>query len=89
MKRKDSMIVGEGYPFIVPPAALTVVFAYAGLFWLTTLCSVLTLFVVWFFRNPDRAAPSGEGVFVSPADGRVLKVEDVPRGENLTGPFRK
>ncbi len=89
MNRKDSMIVGEGYPFIVPPAALTVVFAYAGLFWLTTLCSVLTLFVVWFFRNPDRAAPSGEGVFVSPADGRVLKVEDVPRGENLTGPFRK
>lgn len=89
MNRKDSMIVGEGYPFIVPPAALTVVFAYAGLFWLTTLCSVLTLFVVWFFRNPDRAAPSGKGVFVSPADGRVLKVEDVPRGENLTGPFRK
>lgn len=89
MNRKDSMIVGEGYPFIVPPAALTVVFAYAGLFWLTTLCSVLTLFVVWFFRNPDRAAPSGEGVFVSPADGRVLKVEDVPAGENLAGPFRK
>ncbi len=89
MNRKDSMIVGEGYPFIVPPAALTVVFAYAGLFWLTTLCSVLTLFVVWFFRNPDRAVPSGEGVFVSPADGRILKVEEVPAGENLTGPFWK
>ncbi len=89
MNRKDSMIVGEGYPFIVPPAALAVVFAYTGLFWLTTLCSVLTLFVVWFFRNPERVAPSGKGIFVSPADGRVLKVEEVPRGENLTGPFRK
>ena len=89
MNRKDSMIVGEGYPFIVPPAALTVVFAYAGLFWLTTLFSVFTLFVVWFFRNPERVAPSGEGIFVAPADGRILKVEEVPAGENLTGPFWK
>jgi len=65
MNHKDSMIVGEGYPFIVPPAALAVVFAYAGFFWLTILCSVLTLFVVWFFGIPTWAVSFREGVFCS------------------------
>jgi len=70
MNHKDSMIVGEGYPFIVPPAALAVVFAYAGFFWLTILCSVLTLFVVWFFGIPTgRCLPVKAFLFRPPTDG--------------------
>ena len=31
-------------------------------------------FVLWFFRDPDRTPPTGEGIFVSPADGRVTDI---------------
>lgn len=37
----------------------------------------LALFVLWFFRNPERAIPAEPGAIVSPADGRVLSVERV------------
>lgn len=37
----------------------------------------LALFVVSFFRNPDRAIPPGADLVVSPADGRVIDVAEV------------
>lgn len=48
--------------------ATLVVPAYSPLFWL------LAVFVAQFFREPERVPPSGDGLCVSPADGRVVKV---------------
>lgn len=41
----------------------------------------ITLFVCWFFRDPDREIPTGEDVIVSPADGRVLSVEKIGKND--------
>ncbi len=35
------------------------------------------LFVVWFFRDPDRQTPTGEGLFISPADGNVSDITQI------------
>ena len=35
------------------------------------------LFVIWFFRNPEREIPAGEGVVVAPADGRIIEIKEV------------
>jgi len=37
----------------------------------------LSLFVLFFFRDPERAVPEGKGVVVSPADGRVIVIKDI------------
>jgi phosphatidylserine decarboxylase len=38
---------------------------------------IVTLFMVLFFRDPDRTIPEDKGVFVSPADGKVILIKDV------------
>lgn len=54
--------------------------------WLWSVVPVLlALFFLWFFRDPRRTIPQGEGLVVSPADGKVTEVLRVttPDGETL------
>ena len=68
-----SPIHREGWVFIALFAAVT-----AGLFALHAVAGwagvVLTAWCAWFFRNPERGTPSGVGLIISPADGRILPI---------------
>jgi phosphatidylserine decarboxylase len=69
-------VTPEGYPFIAAFAFVSLL-----LFWLWTplgwLGVVLTLWCVYFFRDPPRVTPVRDGIVVSPADGRVSQVTGV------------
>jgi phosphatidylserine decarboxylase len=54
--------------------------------WIWSIVPVLlALFFLWFFRDPRRAVPRGEGLVVSPADGKVTEALRIttPEGETL------
>ena len=72
MKNKNQPVAVEGYPFIALFAFVTLVVALLGWTAVTVLCLLLTLFSVYFFRNPDRTVPQGDDQVVSPADGKVV-----------------
>ncbi|GAB4387447.1 MAG: phosphatidylserine decarboxylase family protein [Thermodesulfovibrionales bacterium] len=76
----------EGYPFIAVFAALSAgVYAALGPL-AAALPLALALFMLYFFRDPERS-PAGEG-FLSPADGRVIKIEEVYEGDYLKAKAR-
>jgi phosphatidylserine decarboxylase len=55
---------------------------YAWLAWLLQLGSVFLLFLVLqFFRNPDRNVVENEYVVLSPADGKVVTIEETDEPE--------
>jgi len=89
MKNYGIPVAAEGWPFIIPLAVVTVLLFALG--WRSTavVVLVLMLFVLFFFRDPERSAPEGEGIVVSPADGRVIIVTDHYEGEYLKTEVKK
>ena len=63
----------EGNPFILGFLGLTLlVFLFTP--WGALLPFALTLFMAYFFRDPERRIPEGKNVLVSPADGKVILI---------------
>jgi phosphatidylserine decarboxylase len=70
-------IAPEGYPYIIIFAATTIVALLLGGKWMVIVSFVITVFMVYFFRDPEREIPEGEGLFVSPADGKIILIKDI------------
>ena len=73
----SSVIVKEGVPFVILPGAAAIIAFFSGLVWVAVLLFLLTLFVVWFFRNPERTIPENPLLLISPADGKVIRIEEI------------
>jgi len=71
------ILAREGWPFIAAALAVAViVWAVAGFAWSVPLWLV-AVFVIQFFRDPPRTVPTQPNAVLSPADGRIVKVEKV------------
>ena len=74
----------EGYKFLVIAGIITIIFyTFSDLLGLIGL--VLTVWVYYFFRDPDRIPIDNDDYLISPADGEIIKVEEVdgPKELNL------
>ena len=88
-EKHDSPIAREGYPFILPAAFFALGAFFLGMPRIAFLLFLTTAFIVWFFRNPERKFPPGEKLVISPADGKVIRIEEIGGHELLPGAARK
>ena len=65
----------EGYKFLIIAILITIVLYFVSHF-LGLICLVLTIWVYYFFRDPERISINDENYLVSPADGLVLDVSE-------------
>ena len=66
----------EGYKFIVISIFITIILLIFSSFF-GTIGFLLSVWVYYFFRDPERIIIEDDNYLVSPADGEVIKVEDV------------
>ena len=81
-------IASDGYRFIIPLLIITVALALSPLAWLAGVTGLLLLFVLNFFRDPERAIPNEPGVVVSPGDGKVVEIVE-EKDALLDEPYRR
>lgn len=73
----------EGYPFILVFFAATVLTAAFNMYWGAAITLMLTAFMFYFFRDPDRVTPPDKNAFYSPADGKILRITEAEEDEML------
>ncbi|MFA5180397.1 MAG: phosphatidylserine decarboxylase family protein [Syntrophales bacterium] len=85
----ESPIAPEGVPFIISAVLITSLCLYFDWTWAAVIFGLTTLFVTWFFRNPQRIPPDDTKAIISPCDGKVIRIETVAGHELLAGPLKK
>lgn len=75
----------DGFPFILIGIGITLMLWVLGLTAIAYLIGALTLFVVFFFRDPERTPPPGDRNVLSPADGKILEVKRIDGIDNALG----
>ena len=75
-------IHAEGYKFLVIAVIITIILYTLSNF-LGLIGLVLTIWVYYFFRDPDRIIINDSNYLVSPADGEIIKVEEVDGPKEL------
>jgi phosphatidylserine decarboxylase len=82
-------IAKEGLLFILPALLLAVLFALPGWWPATAVFALLAAAFVFFFRDPARRPPAGEHLIVSPADGKVVRIDTFPAHPDIPGPVSR
>ncbi len=72
----------EGYKFLIISVFLTIVFFMFNGF-LGFIGTILTIWIYYFFRDPERVVIGDDNYLVSPADGEVINVEETDGPKEL------
>lgn len=89
------MVTRYGYDVVVAAVVIAVAVSAAAIlfvgwrpvrFGVPAAALILLALTIWFFRDPDRATPAGDGLIVSPADGTVVLIAPAQDREFLMGP---
>jgi phosphatidylserine decarboxylase len=70
-------IVKESIPYILVPLVLSVAATALGFWYVGLFLLLVAIFMAFFFRDPKRVPPSDPDVVVSPADGRITRIDSL------------
>lgn len=68
-------MVREGIPFILIPVVIAAGLGWFGLWPVAVVFAAVALFMMYFFRDPQRNVPQDDGAIVSAADGVVTRID--------------
>jgi len=86
---KHGLIASPGYRFILPLAGVFLLGLALNSTWLALLGFLGAAFFTYFFRDPERPIPAEPGLIISPADGKVVLVDEVREDKFLGRPARR
>jgi len=69
------LIAREGWPFLALALAVAAALSWLGWWILAAIAWLAFVFILQFFRDPARQVPTAPNAVLSPADGRVVRVE--------------
>ncbi len=72
----------EGLPFVLLGCALVFIFSYLSLAVLTVLSVFISLFIIYFFRDPDRSNNAPDNAVITPADGKIIQIQHLENNNN-------
>jgi len=78
-------IAREGIPFLIIGIVITIIFYFSGLIIPAVIMGLVSLFALYFFRDPVRVNNVGSDAVLSPADGKILYVLNLEDGDNPLG----
>lgn len=83
-------MVRDGILWVLIPLLAALAAAFAGYWFIALPLLLLAAFMAYFFRDPRRTTPTDERLVVSPADGRITRIEHlIPSATSSTGDARK
>ena len=74
----------DAFLFLVPLLVATVTALWLGWTTIAVVLAILVLFVAFFFRDPERPISPDPSVIVSPADGRIVRIEKDGAGNRIS-----
>lgn len=89
MERKRSPIATEGFTYLGVLAILAWAAAIFNLTLLSIVFAMLAVITLFFFRDPEREIPDDPDSVVSPADGRVIMIENIYERDLLGEPMTR
>ena len=75
-------VAREGFPFIFFSFAVTLFSFYTGFVFLSVIFGMISLFTIFFFRDPERENDSHQKAILTPADGRILDIRHIKDSNN-------
>jgi len=82
-------IAAPGYPLILAFVCLFGLGWLMGWGWLALLGGAVAAFLAYFYRDPDRPLPEEAGVIVSPADGKLVILDEVQEDQFMHRPAQR
>ncbi|RXF77663.1 phosphatidylserine decarboxylase family protein [Desulfovibrio sp. DS-1] len=78
MRKTSVGLAIEGLPFIFLSSFSALIFSLIGCWPLAVVMLAVTWISAHFFRDPERVVPTAKGIAVSPADGKIVKIQETP-----------